>query len=945
MKKITFLFVFLLTFAGLSLAQSNVLIIDYNNSFSSDMSNNGSRIYNHLLTTQTSVTRVFSIPGSINVAQYQQVWIFGNMGFPTSATLNPIIAYMNSGGAVYVQSEVSCCNNQAAFVDQLIDSTTIAGGSIIHNLTKSSYYQYDAFPALSCSTITHYGAAVRPFIGTPTKNILFEANPTCGGNITTGDIVGVRFCSGDMISGKGALISNGDFNIFPLNGTCGSVGLMGTPNNTPIIDFIADLLTKLACDTPSTGGQLVLTANPQYFCGSTQLGWTYTPGTGGCGIIGCSTDTTYKWSVVSGEPINVPVNFSCDTCPYPIASPSIVTTYMLTITVGDTNACNQGVSAQIPITVYPMTVPFSLPITYSTDCNGNMNMSLTSYQGSLQWQISTGGGPFTNIPGANAGTYAQNAATGDCFRVEITSPCGTAYSDTVCQGILTPPIPGNVTQTADCQGNVSLNLTGYVGDLQWQSSAGGGPWTDISGANLDSLLQSGVATGDCFRVKVATACDTVYSDTACAVIPTFPDTGQIGYIPNCTGTINFWVTGTDGDLQWQTSTGGGPWTDISGATTDSIAQPGVSSGDCFRVMVYTVCDTVYTDTVCMGTLTPPVPGNVTYTADCQGNVSLNLNGSFGDLQWQSSAGGGPWTDISGATLDSLYQSGVVTGDCFRVKVATICDTLYSDTACIVIPTYPDTGQIAYEADCKGNVDLWVTGTNGNLQWQVSLAGGPWTDISGATTDSVSQSGISTGDCFRVMVYTVCDTVYTDTVCPTMFIGPIADFSASPPGNSQSNVPVTFTDNSTGNIVSWTWIFGDNSPAGNTHIPNPTHTYHNTGIYYVTLIVEDANGCTDTVTIPYIVDTLPGNHLIIIPNVFTPNGDGDNDFLVFKNLEQFNNHLQVYNRWGTLIYEATNYKNGWDGEKYSEGTYYFLLDVYFEQQGEPERFKGNITLLR
>lgn len=143
--------------------QSNVLVIDYNNNFSSDQSNNASNIYNRLVATQTSVLRVNAIPATINPATYDQVWIFGNMGTPSPTTLNPIINYMNAGGAVYIQSEVSCCTNPAAFADQLIDATVTVGGAISHTTTKTGNYQYNSFSNLLCNPTISHGAAVRPF--------------------------------------------------------------------------------------------------------------------------------------------------------------------------------------------------------------------------------------------------------------------------------------------------------------------------------------------------------------------------------------------------------------------------------------------------------------------------------------------------------------------------------------------------------------------------------------------------------------------------------------------------------------------------------------------------------------------------------------------------------------------------------------------------------------
>jgi len=67
--------------------------------------------------------------------------------------------------------------------------------------------------------------------------------------------------------------------------------------------------------------------------------------------------------------------------------------------------------------------------------------------------------------------------------------------------------------------------------------------------------------------------------------------------------------------------------------------------------------------------------------------------------------------------------------------------------------------------------------------------------------------------------------------------------------------------------------------------------------------------------------------IIAPNIITPNGDGLNEFLAFKNLLYFkNNKIWIYNRWGIQIYQDNDYKNNWTGKDYSDGTYFYILEV-------------------
>src|SRR5690606_40339000 len=63
----------------------------------------------------------------------------------------------------------------------------------------------------------------------------------------------------------------------------------------------------------------------------------------------------------------------------------------------------------------------------------------------------------------------------------------------------------------------------------------------------------------------------------------------------------------------------------------------------------------------------------------------------------------------------------------------------------------------------------------------------------------------------------------------------------------------------------------------------------------------------------------------IPNVFTPNGDGVNDYFEIRGLGMFPTHrLTVFNRWGNEVYKSSNYQNDWNGANLSEGTYYYVL---------------------
>jgi len=85
--------------------------------------------------------------------------------------------------------------------------------------------------------------------------------------------------------------------------------------------------------------------------------------------------------------------------------------------------------------------------------------------------------------------------------------------------------------------------------------------------------------------------------------------------------------------------------------------------------------------------------------------------------------------------------------------------------------------------------------------------------------------------------------------------------------------------------------------------------------------------------------------IIIPNVFTPNGDGLNDTFEIPGLELYQaNELTILNRWGGTVYDKKGYANDWAATGLNEGTYFYLLKVK-TSANKWEVYKGYVTILR
>lgn len=99
--------------------------------------------------------------------------------------------------------------------------------------------------------------------------------------------------------------------------------------------------------------------------------------------------------------------------------------------------------------------------------------------------------------------------------------------------------------------------------------------------------------------------------------------------------------------------------------------------------------------------------------------------------------------------------------------------------------------------------------------------------------------------------------------------------------------------------------------------------------------------------PVVVDDLN------IPNVFTPNGDGENDIFIIKGVQRFRNaEVTITNRWGNVVYRSNNFQNtdGWDGrdmrsgQLVSDGTYYFIIRLRDSNDGQPDvEETGSLTI--
>lgn len=170
--------------------------------------------------------------------------------------------------------------------------------------------------------------------------------------------------------------------------------------------------------------------------------------------------------------------------------------------------------------------------------------------------------------------------------------------------------------------------------------------------------------------------------------------------------------------------------------------------------------------------------------------------------------------------------------------------------------------------------------------------------------------------------------------------PTANFTYSPnPALVGENV--FYNDYSVGiGINNWYWEFGDGEA---NNIENPIHSYENGGSYDITLVVTDANGCTDTITKNIMIALPP-----VLPSGFTPNGDNENDVFIIRGGPFNAIDFKVYNNWGELVFSTTDPNEGWDGNYLGEpspmGVYTWTFVVTLANDTVVKE-TGDVTLIR
>jgi gliding motility-associated-like protein len=643
---------------------------------------------------------------------------------------------------------------------------------------------------------------------------------------------------------------------------------------------------------------------------------------------------TYSWSTVPAQTTSTATNLPIGT---------------YTATINDSKGCSN--TATTTITQPP---PLTMAIggtTNPTTCGGaDGTITLTGLVTDSTFMVSylftATGTVITNtvtvsivavapgnvvITGLRQGSY-------DSIRI---IPTGCPYNTLGPIVLADPPPPAlpYVTSNSPVCVNQTLNLT-TTSVTPGVTYSWAGPFGFTSVSQTPSKTAAFSDSG--WYVVTVTVNNCSSKDSTRVVIRDTPVPALTNNSPVCSGTDTIRLTSAS-NIGADFYVWNGPDGFMSNFQNPIVIRPAATASGIYTVVItYQSCTGMGTTTVTVNqTPDPPVVSDTNYCQNTYGPTFLApaLTAVGTNLQWYNAAGmpipaaPQPMTNVVGHTTWYVDQTSNDTPACKSERAAinvgiyalpdpkfTISDSVFCQG------TY-----FTFEArDVNTGVDYQ------GLTWTFTPASSGIPDVVNDVNPVIHSFGIADVVDVSVAVnYYVCpDTVISRSVLvfpyPGLYLGP--DKSICP--GSQELV-IGDSLNRSNPAASWVWSTGETTPLIKVVAP---------GTYYVKAKI---NGCSTSDTI-----IVANDCYMNLPNVFTPNGDGVNDYFyprqyLTRGLTSFN--MSIYNRWGQVVFTTTSIEGrGWDGKfndvPQPQGVFVYVIDATFKD-GQKEHHQGNVTLMR
>jgi gliding motility-associated-like protein len=687
------------------------------------------------------------------------------------------------------------------------------------------------------------------------------------------------------------------------SGNAGNYNLTPQPSNSATIN----------CDI-NFGG--TATSTPA-LCGTATGSVSVTPNGG-------YAPYTYVWNNIPGNPTT------------PAVSNVAPGTYNVTIT-----------SSPNPVTGYNYN-PTTVSVTVA---NNTPTFTATSTQAACN--TGTNGTATANYSGAPAGltaTYAWSpsgqttqTATGlspGTHTCTVTLSNGCVGTATTTVGYATVNASATATQVScpggsDGTATATLSTTGTLSFL----------WNDVAGQTTQTAV--GLAAG-------SYTC-TISSSVGCTKTATVTVAEIPGMQANFTTISDVTChSKNDGVLAVSVTQGTAPYTYSWNHSTST----GNSANDLY-VGAHTVTITDSKGCVISRTqeLTEPNPLVVSYitpsTQICpEANILLTATAAGGSSPYIYTWKLG--NEILG-TGNSITVDPLVTNTTYCVEVTEECGSPMADS-CVLIyfPTpIPPVLYSEYYVDCLPG-EFLIENVSPNKQ-EIATT---YYDF-GNNTNAIVPNGDTVSVIYptvgmysvQVINTSIYGCVYDTTLTNFFEVTPVptAKFYVAPNPTTIFETHLNAHDLSSNDVVQWDWYSPNSSPSTST-LQHPKFFFPEgvEGTYPVTLIVTSYHGCIDTATMTVVVEDAI---LFYAPNAFTPDGDEFNQTweISMKGGDFYGFNLQIFNRWGEIIWETNDPTVGWDGTYNGKivqaGTYSWKASIKNKNDDGRKEYTGSINVLK
>ncbi|MDQ3109322.1 MAG: choice-of-anchor L domain-containing protein [Bacteroidota bacterium] len=574
------------------------------------------------------------------------------------------------------------------------------------------------------------------------------------------------------------------------------------------------------------------------------------------------------------------------------------------VTVTDNNGCTTPATATVIISQPSVALDASATVSLY---NGSNISCFSTNDGYINTSVSGGTAPYTyswtgpasfsstsqNISGLVAGTYV--------LTVTDAQGCSFILTQQLIQPASALAFTSTVTAagcTSSSTGAIDIIVTGGTTAYTYSWS---GPANFSSTSEDISGLGAGVYVVTITDANGCMVSDSINVTQPAPMVITTMKSDYNGFNIACAG-------GNSGSID-VTVIGGTPgytytWNGPNGYTSGSGDISGLYAGN----YTLTVTDANGCAVSIEDSLTEPSRMLALFTsldANCStadGIIAMDILGGTGTYSclWST---GATQTMISGLTAGSYIVTITDGNGC------TMVDTAYVGSASYLAATYVVTNPTCSATDGA----IMITITNGNAPFTYAWSnGGTGSSISDLSGGSYSFTVTDSSGC------AITDTIQVTAAAPIVPV--VTGFvytnghNISSIGGNDGSIDLEVTGGSAPYTYEWSTGATTEDISG-----------LSSGQYSV--IVIDSAGCSAEVFI-----TLTEPIDLLMPTGFSPNGDGSNDYFVVQGLDNFaTNHIEIYNRWGNVVYETDNYNNKWQGvsnrgDALPDGTYFVILEV-------------------